>query len=118
MKVSDLMTRDVSTCRPSSSLREAAQRMKDHDCGSIPVVDEDDSSSVVGMITDRDICMAALRTGKRLEDVEVSEAMTDRVLTCSPEAALSDAERIMSDARVRRLPVIDEQGQLQGLLSI
>lgn len=97
MKVQDVMTRDVQCCSPGSKLVEAAMLMWHHDCGVIPVVDHD--GRVVGMITDRDICMALARRHQTAWDIPT-------------------ALGTMQAHRVRRLPVVDEEGRLSGLLSM
>lgn len=114
--VQELMTRDVKTCRPEDMLDVPARIMWDHDCGCIPVVDE--RGRVVGMITDRDICMATYTKGMALGALRVSNAMSSAVHACRPEDTVAVAERIMREHRVRRLPVVASDGQLVGILSI
>jgi CBS domain-containing protein len=116
MNVERLMTKDVRTCRPEDGLTEAARAMWERDCGCVPVVDE--SHRVVGMITDRDVCMAAYTRGSRLQDIRIDEVMSRRVLSCQPDTPLADAEATMRSGRVRRLPVVDDAGQLLGLVSL
>ncbi len=115
MHVEARMTREVAACHAEHSLAAAASRMRDHDCGCLPVVDG--AGHVVGMITDRDICMAALATGAALSTLRVAEAMTGAVVTTRPLDSLEDAERTMRQHRVRRLPVVDDQARLNGILS-
>lgn len=118
MKVEQLMTKSVRTCYASNTLSDAAQLMWDGDCGCLPVVSDDGSKRVVGMITDRDICMASHFRGRAPREVPVAEAMSTAVRAVSPSEMLGDAESIMSDAQVRRLPVVDENRQLVGMLSL
>jgi CBS domain-containing protein len=118
MKVEQLMTRSVRTCRPSDSLGDAAQLLWDADCGCLPVVSDDGSKCVVGMITDRDICMASHFRGLPPRQIRVSEAMATAVRSVKASEQLADAEAIMADAQVRRLPVVDDDQQLVGLLSL
>lgn len=118
MSVEQLMTKDVRVCRPEESLNDAAKIMWESDCGCVPVVSGDDERKLVGVITDRDICMAAYTQGKRLEDLPVDRAMAREVLTCSPADAIAAAERMMRKACVRRLPVVDESGHLLGIVSL
>ena len=92
--------------------------MRIHDCGCLPITADDGSQRVVGMITDRDICMAALFHGKPLSEIRVGEVMTKEVRACNPGDALREAAAIMGEARVRRLPVVDEADQILGLLSL
>lgn len=116
MQVEALMTKSVRTCRPDDKLDVAAQLMWDHDCGCVPVLDHTDQ--VVGMITDRDICMSAWTQGKRLSEVSVSAAMSWRVVSVRPDDALDTAEEMMRTNQVRRLPVLDRSNKLVGLLSL
>ena len=116
MKVEDLMTRNVVSCGPGDPLRRAAQIMWDRDCGCVPVVDA--YGCVVGIVTDRDACMAAYTTGRRLEDINVAEAMSRNVHLSRPGEALEAAERRMREVQVRRLPVVDAGQRLVGLLSL
>ena len=116
MGVSQIMRRDVEICEPDDNLASAASRMWDGDFGCLPVVDR--AGQVVGMVTDRDICMAALSRGQTLRDIPVSVAMAKKVLSCSPEATLIEAEELMRSGQVRRLPVIDSDAFLVGIISL
>ncbi len=116
MMVSELMQKRVMTCLPDHELALAAQIMWENDCGCVPVVDE--ANLVVGMVTDRDICMAAYLNGRSPQEMEVREAMSMQVLSCRPEDWIADAESIMRREQVRRLPVTDRAGRLVGLLSL
>ncbi len=114
--VEQLMNQPAVTCRPTDTLTVAAGLMWDNDCGAVPVVGDD--GAVVGMITDRDICMAAYSSGQCLGDVPVSRAMARHVFSCRPDDSIDRAEQIMSDKQVRRLPVVDEAGRPVGVLSM
>lgn len=116
--VRELMRTDVRTCMPDDALHEAARIMWERDCGVVPVVDRDGSARVVGMITDRDICMALYTSGGRMSELQVGGAMAREVRSCHPDDTVSDAEEIMRRAQVRRLPVVDEEGRLRGILSL
>lgn len=118
MRVEQLMTREVQTCGPGDTLDRAAQLMWDHDCGCLPVVSGNGVTRVEGLLTDRDICMCALFQGKPLHEMRVSEAMTQDVRSCKASDSLSTAEQVMSEGRVRRLPVTDEQEALIGMISL
>lgn len=118
MRVEQLMTKQVRSCGPDDTLRHAAQLMWDNDCGCLPVCTDDGASRVVGIITDRDVCMSALFQGKPLDELRVSSAMAGQVQVCHSSDNLVDAERLMREARIRRLPVVDEQGTLIGMLSL
>ena len=116
MNVSDLMTREVVSCAANDTLDRAAQIMWDHDCGAVPVVDGD--KRVIGMITDRDICMAAYTRGHSLRNIVVSSTMSKSVQAVRETDRIETAHDAMRKANVRRLPVLDHAGRLAGILSI
>ncbi|HTM44570.1 MAG TPA: CBS domain-containing protein [Polyangiaceae bacterium] len=116
MNVLKLMSIDPACRRPEDSLADAAVDMWDCDCGCIPIVDNE--QRVTGMITDRDICMAALFKGRPIQQISIGEAMSRVPITCHPDDTIQQAERIMREARVRRLPVTDDGGRLIGLISL
>jgi CBS domain-containing protein len=119
MRVEEVMTRRVHSCRPEDTLARAAQLMWDHDCGCLPVLGSNGAERVVGMVTDRDICMCALFESSPLSSLRVSRAMAKQVHACQPYDSLADAERVvMREARVRRLPVVDESDALVGMISL
>jgi CBS domain-containing protein len=112
------MSTTLHTCSAGDTLAEAAQRMWSSDCGCLPVVDRDANDRVIGVITDRDICMSALFQGKPLAQLPVAGAMAREVRTCNPADATFAAERVMREARIRRLPVVDDDGSLVGMLTL
>jgi len=116
MKVEQIMNRDVKTCRPQDSLNKAARIMWEEPCGAVPVVD--DLRRPIGFLTDRDICMAAYTQGRPLEEMRVEIAMAHKVVSCTAEDDLSSAAQLMRQNRTHRLPVIDRDGALVGLLSL
>jgi CBS domain-containing protein len=117
-RVRDLMQTDVRCCTPDDALSEPARIMWEGDCGCVPVVAGDGSGRVVGMVTDRDICMASYTGGGRLAEMRVADTMATRLHSCRADDLLSEAERLMQSAQVRRLPVVDARGRLRGLLSL
>lgn len=116
MRVEDLMTTDVRTCRPHDTLNIAAQILWDSDCGSLPVLDEE--RRVIGMLTDRDIAMAVYTQGKPLAEVPVASAMSKSALGVGAKDGLAAAHEIMRTNAVRRVPVIEDDGRLAGFLSL
>jgi CBS domain-containing protein len=118
MRVEQLMARQVQSCTPQDSLGRAAQLMWEHDCGCLPVLASPFSMRVVGVITDRDICMAALFKDRPLHELTVADTMSGRVHSCRPADSLLDAEQAMRAAHVRRLPVVDAEGALVGMLAL
>jgi CBS domain-containing protein len=116
MKIHELMTRDVKTCRENDSTNEAARLMWENDCGVIPVVDEE--RRPIGIITDRDVCMAGYTTGRKLADIRVGDVMTRNVQACNIDDSVGAAELAMQQRHVRRLPVVDSKSRLVGILSL
>jgi len=116
MVIADLMSRNVGVCRADDRLDAAARLMWDLDVGCVPVVD--DRQHVVGILTDRDVCMATYTQDKAPQHVFVRDAMAREVFSCLPDDNLAEAEEIMRRRRVRRLPVIDLDGRLVGLISL
>ena len=116
MKVEECMTTTVFACRSETTLEQAARLMWEHDCGVLPVIDDQDR--VVALLTDRDVCMGAYTQGKKLADVPVASSMSTTVVSCHPDDVIEQAIHAMADQRVRRLPVVDASGKLQGMLSL
>lgn len=116
MRVERVMSKPAITCGKRETLNTAARLMWEHDCGAVPVVEHD--GTVAGMITDRDICMAAYTQGKPLKAIPVSHVMADHVVSCHPGQSIAEAERLMAEKGIRRLPVVDSGGRPVGLLSI
>lgn len=116
MRVQDVMTPEAIVCQANDTMEHAARLLWEHDCGCLPVVDED--GVVLAMITDRDICMAAYTQGRALREIRVEHAMSKDVVCCAPKEGLVEAARRMGERGVRRLPVTDEEGRIQGLLSV
>jgi CBS domain-containing protein len=118
MRVDELMTQPTHCCQPEDTLERAAQLMWDKDCGCIAVCTGNGASRIVGLITDRDICMHALFQGKSLRELRVGDAMSQQVLSCRPHDSVTEAEATMRKAQIRRLPVTDERNALIGILSL
>lgn len=116
MIVGQLMSIGVRSCHAADTLDVPTKMMWDHDCGCVPVVDPD--GCVAGMITDRDVCMAAFTKAKPISQIVVGDVMTTRVVSCKPEDTIALAEHLMRQARVHRLPVVDDAGKLVGILSL
>ena len=114
MKVSKCMTRDVELVNPTQTIREAAQMMADLDAGALPVQQDD---RLVGMITDRDIAVRAVAQGKSPE-TRVRDVMSPEVLYCFDDQEIEDVSRNMGEVKVRRLPVVNRDKRLVGIISI
>jgi CBS domain-containing protein len=115
-RVKDVMTDEVITCRADDALDTAVETMRTRGCGCVPVVDA--ANKVVGLVTDRDAVMCALRHGKALADLRVSEACTRVVVCCDVEDTLERAEVLMRVNQVRRLPVLGHDRTLIGVMSL
>ena len=116
MKVAELMVEEVTACSPDDALNRAAQIMWENDCGCVPVVDR--AARLIAVLTDRDICMAAYTRGGTLKDIRVSAAMSSELFACRPDDDLLDAQKMMREHQVRRMPVSDATGRLVGILSL
>ena len=116
MKVKDVMTAGAKACMPETSLAEAASFMWENDCGALPVLDV--AGRVVGMITDRDICFGATLKNRAPSEVSVAEVIAGQVFACTPEDDIHEALKTMRRERVRRLPVISDDGRLRGIVSM
>lgn len=116
MRVRECMTSQPVTCRPDDTNAQAARLLWENDCGILPVVDEQEH--LVGMITDRDLCMGAYTKGQAFADLHVRESMAKDVHHCNPADALEDALDIMGRNQVRRLPVLDSDQRIVGILSM
>lgn len=116
MKVRDIMTPDPACCTPDSTAREAATLMKEHDCGSIPVVENSEGKRLVGTVTDRDLAIRGLATGKG-PDTPVRALMTEAPITSAPEDEVEIVREVMVAQKVRRVPVVDENGAVVGIVA-
>ena len=117
VKAQDIMTRDPSCVTPETPAREAARIMKDEDVGAVPVIKGDGSRSLVGLVTDRDIAIRVVADGNGT-DVPVRQVMTgDRIATADADTDLDRIMDTMASEKVRRLPIVDERGDLVGIVS-
>jgi CBS domain-containing protein len=115
-QVRAIMTPEVNTCRPEDTLDTVARLLWEFDCGAAPVLDAE--GALVGMITDRDICMAAFTRNKLLSECTVASTMARQVHSCTTSATLSEVADIMRAHRVRRVPVLAPTGRLAGIVSV
>jgi CBS domain-containing protein len=116
MTVKDLMTAKVTSCRADADLASVAKIMWDCDCGTVPVVNDD--RKVIGMITDRDICIAAATRSTAPANIRVGDVTSGHVHSCFSEDEVATVLRTMKERRVRRLPVLDRQERLVGIVSV
>jgi CBS domain-containing protein len=115
--VGSIMTRNVVSCSGNDTLHRAAQIMWDRDCGAVPVVDAE--GRAVGLVTDRDLCMAAYTRARPLSAISVSSLLSGKLHTCAASTSLDEAVARMRGQRIRRLVVVDPKDQrLVGMLSL
>jgi CBS domain-containing protein len=116
MKIKDVMTTDVAACHRNANLAEVAVTMWHRGCGCVPVVNED--GRLEGMITDRDIAIAVGLKGRAADRIAVAEIMNAPVYACGPDDKMKDVLQTMRTRKVRRVPVVDADGHLKGILSV
>lgn len=115
MKLADIMTRDVTVVSPNDSVRRAAQVMDELNVGVLPVCD---GQRIVGMVTDRDITVRVTAAGKNPEDSKVEEAMSTNVRWCFEDEDVESVIEKMGDSQIRRIPVVDRDHNLVGIVSL
>ena len=115
MKVRDVMVKDVKFCSPNLNLAAVVEVLWKQGCGTLPVVD---NGRVLGMVTDRDICIALGTRNEKAADILVQDVALPKLFQCAPEDDIHTALRTMAAQKVRRLPVIDKKGTLQGILCL
>ena len=116
MKVKSIMAKEVGFCHPTDNFSKAVEIMRQKDCGVVPIVDE--KKKVVGIITDRDICIALASQNKKASEIKVSEVIKSKIVVC---AESDDAETVlkrMKRKQIKRLPVVSKKRELVGILSI
>lgn len=116
MKVLEVMTRAPETCEPETDLATCARRMWDGDFGFLPVVG--DRGEIVGVVTDRDLCMSAAMHDRRPSEIPVREVMTRNVHTCTTEDGTDKVLEMMKEHQIRRIPVLNANGTLEGVVSL
>ena len=116
MKVRDVMTKQVAFCGPDTNLAQAVELMWNNACGFLPVAGE--GRNAIGVITDRDISIALGTRDRRASEVCVRSAMSSRLFTCMPDDNVHTALKTLKSEGIRRLPVVDGDGMLMGVLSI
>ena len=116
MLVKEIMNKPAVTCPVDSTLDVAARLMAEFDCGIIPVIGDD--GRLAGVVTDRDICMAAYAQERPLSKIPVPKAMTRHVIASHMNDAIETVEHLMADNRIRRVPVVDDHGRPLGVVSV
>ena len=116
MTVASIMTANPASCRLDTPLQQVARMMVDNDCGQIPVVDE--NSKPIGVITDRDIAVRVVANGRAGDDAIAADAMTAPCSTVNAATSLHDCTGLMEARKIRRVPVVDADGKLSGIVSV
>jgi CBS domain-containing protein len=116
MRVHQIMTPDPACCTPQSTAQEAAVLMREHDCGSIPVIDNLQTRRLVGTVTDRDLTVRGIANGKG-PDTPVRDLMTNDPISAGTEDEVEVVREVMIAQQVRRVPVVDENGTVVGIVA-
>lgn len=117
MQVKNIMTANPACCTPDTSLTDVARMMQEHDCGAIPVCENNNSKKLVGVVTDRDIVLRTLADGKDPFELAAGDIMTPEVATVRADTDVEECAEIMKDHQVRRLFVTDENGNCVGIVA-
>jgi CBS domain-containing protein len=115
MQLKEIMTTDVEVIRPESSVADAARKMKSLDVGALPVCD---GGRLLGMITDRDITVGATAEGRDPSNTLVRDYMSPGIVYCFEDQSTQEAERLMEEKQIRRLPVLTREKQLAGIVAL
>ena len=118
MKVKHVMTKDPLCCVPSDTAQHAASLMRDAGAGAIPVVESQERRKLVGIVTDRDLCMTVVADGREPDATAVAECMTIKVMSCTASDSIQKATELMRENQIRRVAVVDPEGCLQGIVAL
>jgi len=116
-KCSEVMTRDPACCLPGDTVDRAAQLMEAEDVGPVPVVEDQGTKKLVGIVTDRDLAIKIVAQGRDAQSTKVEEVMTRDPVTCRPDDDLQQALDAMGQHQVRRIPVVDDNGSIIGIIA-
>jgi len=116
-KCSDVMTKNIVCCLPNETVVKAAQLMKGRDIGSVPVIENEQTKKVVGIVTDRDLALEIVAEGRDPQTTKVEDVMTHSVVTCRPEDNLQEALDVMAEYQLRRIPVVDNDNKIVGIIT-
>ena len=114
---SEVMTREPACCEPGDPVSRVAGIMKREDVGSVPVVESQEDKKLVGIVTDRDLVLKVLAGGADMQQATVRDAMTPDPASCRETDPVEKAVQLMSDRQVRRMPIVDDQGRLAGIIA-
>jgi len=117
MKVREAMTPNPVCCVPTDTIQRAARILRDEDVGALPVVADQQSLQLIGMITDRDICCSAVADGHDPKNTTIEQYISAEIVTCRDGENLDQCERAMQQHQIRRIPVVDGEGRCIGIVS-
>jgi CBS domain-containing protein len=117
MKCREVMTKDPAVCLPDDLVSKVAQIMKREDVGPVPIVESEQSRRLVGLVTDRDLAMKMVAEGRDVRTTKVDEVMTRRLVTCRADDDLQKALEAMSENQLRRIPVVDKDDRIVGIIA-
>jgi len=117
MKCMDVLTKDPVCCLPGDTVEQAARLMKKEDVGPIPVIESRQSKKLLGIVTDRDMAVKVVAEGRDNKKTKVEEIMTRNPVTCHPNDDLQVALDAMAQHQIRRVPVVDDQGRITGIIA-
>lgn len=118
MKIESVMTVDPVCCYADETSEQAAKLMEQFDVGVIPITETQDSFKLVGLITDRDIALSVVARGKDPQVTPLSDCMSNHVVCCHPDDDVNDVIMLMRQHQVRRIPVVDNENNIAGMVSI
>ena len=118
MRVQEIMTKNPICCIPEDSVQDAAYLMRTHNIGALPVVRGQTTRKLLGIVTDRDLCLTVLPKNLRAHTLTVASTMTRRPVTCKPGDRIEDCAALMQTYEVRRIPVIDDNDACVGIVSL
>jgi CBS domain-containing protein len=116
-KCSDVMTPDPVFCEPNDPVRKVAKIMKQHDVGALPVVESQSSRRLIGVATDRDLVVRVVAEDRNIEQATVRDAMSSNPVACRVDDDVNKAVQLMAEQQLRRMPVVDQSGRLQGIIA-
>lgn len=117
MKVREIMTENPAHAMPDTSLQEIAKMMVENDCGCIPIIEGSDAKTPVGMITDRDIVVRSVAENQNPLELKAGDIMSVEIVTVTPETSVEECCNIMETKQIRRVAVVDENGELCGMVA-
>jgi len=117
MKCKEIMTKDPVCCLPDDEVQKAAKLMKDEDVGVIPIIEDEDTRTLLGIVTDRDLALRVVAEGRDIASTRIKDVMTTGAVSCRPDDDLQKALDAMEENQVRRIPVVDNNRKIVGIIA-